>query len=357
MNTSKLPKSILFLFLLAALGAACAGQAPAPADEPEHSDAPLATATFAPTVGPLSELGLPGKLIYTQGDMGLWQIDLQTGQRSQLWAPPADAHVEGVAVSPDGQRLALAYAPEVSAVLRTDIYLLGADGSELQPLVVHDGPFETYANPVWSPDGRWIYFTHTDVLTDEGGGEGELVVNIERMAADGSGEPELVLQNAEQPTLSANGERMAYLRLDRESFGRAIWVSDVDGSNPRELVAEGTFAILSGLRISPDGGTVVFGASGPPSTTSAPFTDRAGSWLRAQPAEAHGLPWELWSIPADGGSMQPITDWDTDSPWPAWSPDGGHLAALQPGGVFLLQEGDPRYLGEAGGHGELAWSP
>jgi hypothetical protein len=71
---------------------------------------------------------------------------------------------------------------------------------------------------------------------------------------------------------------------------------------------------------------------------------------------AHGPPWEVWEISAEGGAPRQLTQLFTDGPWPAWSPDGAHLVALQPGAVLLLNETAPVYLGSALGHGEVVWT-
>ncbi len=54
---------------------------------------------------------------------------------------------------------------------------------------------------------NWIYFTRYDVLIDDDQGTVKSMVNIERIPA-GGGEAELVIEDAEQISFSADGSRM-----------------------------------------------------------------------------------------------------------------------------------------------------
>ncbi len=347
-------RQLAFLLAFAVFLVACGGAGSPSPDPPEASDpgTPL-------TADAIAELGLSGRLIYSQGEAGLLALDLVTGTPEILLAPQAGTTVEGVAVSPDGGQLAIAYTPELGPIVRTDLYLSNTDGSDLRPLLLHEGTFEDYANPVWSPDGTWIYFTHADVPADSTGSSGEAVLNVERIRADGQNSPEVFREDAEQISFSSDGTRMAYLKYDRSTNQRSVWVIDEQSGEERELLPVGAFTLISGLRIAPDGESVTFGASGALDTSlgasSPSFWQR---WFGVQVAQAHGDPWELWTVPFAGGEPTPLTDWDTDSPWPAWSPDGRYLAALRPGGVYLVQSSGDVFLIEAGqAHGELAWTP
>lgn len=326
---------------------------------PTYPATPPPSATFAPTTSHITALGLSGKMIYTQGLAGLWQIDLSTGAQTQLWKLPDKGYIAGVAASPDGTRLALTYAappPDGTPQLgSTDLYLASGDGSNRQPLLQRTGQYESYINPLWSPDGKWIYVTHYKPLTDDKGTFTGLAINIEKIAPDG-GTPQLVLAGAQQPSLSADATRMAYLRFDLQTYAQGLWIANADGSEAKELVPDSAFYSLVGPRLSPDGTTIAFGASGPLQTSQRPGF-RLTDWFGVKVAEAHGPPWEVWEVSAEGGPPKQLTHLFTDGPWTAWSPDGKHLAALQPGGVLLLGEGDPVFLGPAAGHGEMIWIP
>ena len=66
------------------------------------------TATLAPTAETLSSSSPTGRLLYTQGADGLWEIDFDTGASGQLWELPERAFLGGITASPDGTQLPLA---------------------------------------------------------------------------------------------------------------------------------------------------------------------------------------------------------------------------------------------------------
>ncbi|MFC1781589.1 TolB family protein [Planctomycetota bacterium] len=63
-------------------------------------------------------------------------------------------------VSPDGKRIVftLGQTDFLANTGRTDIWLINADGTQLQQLTTH--PYADY-NPCWSPDGKSIWFLST----------------------------------------------------------------------------------------------------------------------------------------------------------------------------------------------------
>ncbi len=134
----------------------------------------LALAACSSSAGEsIAGLGLSGRLVYTQGQEGLWQIDLKSGEIQQLWRLPEGGQLTGVAVSPDGLDLALSYAPPRgdSPFLRSDLYLADGDGSNLAPLLEHRGLYETFDYPTWSPDGQRMALMHLGGLFVTTGGE------------------------------------------------------------------------------------------------------------------------------------------------------------------------------------------
>lgn len=349
-------KRLIIAFLWCVLFVACSLVAPA-APTPDLSIlTPMPTSTFAPTRGSIAALELSGRLLYTQGAAGLWELDLQSGEQRQLWPAPQGTLLNGVAASPDGSRLVMAVAPAAGAAQfgLTNLYLADADGSNMELFLERTDALESFSSPTWSPDGAWIYYGHVLPMREEDGDYVGSRLMIERVAVTG-GEPEVVIKGGEQPSLSGDGERLTYIAFDQETQLRGgIWIANADGGEARELVPANAFFAMLAPRLSPDGSRVAFAASGDLQTATSPGRGLPG-WFVADVAFAHGPPWEMWTILAEGGQMERLTDMATDSPWPAWSPDGTDMAMLQPGGVFLLGEGDPRFLALAEGHGELVW--
>lgn len=367
-------RSILLAPLTALTLIACSGSPQEPAALPVAALSPTAAST--PTRLPQSAVGPRGRLIFTQGVEGLWQIDLSNGDKSQLWQVPDRAYLLGVAASPDGRRLALTYSPpppEDTPILRgANLYLAdaeclptareGEDGQsagcslDLQATLEGSSEFESYFTPAWSPDGEWVYYTHYRPFFDDQGTFIDASFRIERIPAAGGGTSEVVIESGLTPSLSADGSRIAFLRFNLETLSQSLWVASVDGSEDKQLLPDTAFFALAGPRLSPDGETIAFAASGPLQEALSPASSIFKEWFGVQVAHANGLPWEIWTISVDGGQPTQLTDWATDSPWPAWAPDGEYLAVLRPGGVFLLGSGEPRFLAEAMGHGELVWT-
>lgn len=307
----------------------------------------------------IAAIGLSGRLVYTQAEDGLWEVNLETGKVDQLWKSPESAQLYGVAVSPTGSAIALGYSPPSRAegLPWPDLYRIDRDGSNLQPLVQHRGPFESFDYPAWSPDGRWLYFTRSDVQVNEDQSFGDPIIELERIPA-GGGQPEVVISYAEQASISVDGSRVTYLHFDLESLARSIWVADIDGSNAVQLLADDRFFDVASPKFSLDGETIAFAGSGPiqPATFWPEDLDLL-SWLSgAQPAYAHGLPWDFWTIPVTGGEPTKLTDWATDGAVLSWSPLSGQLGLMHFGGLYVMGSGEPLFLTETPQHGGLDWT-
>ena len=304
----------------------------------------------------IAEIGLDGRLVYSQGSDGLWEIDLESGERSQLWELTDGGLLSGVAVSPDGLKLAMSYAPLAdSPIQRADIYIANGDGTNRQLLLEHRGTFESYDHPAWSPDENWIYFTRNDVLIDDGQDTAESVINIVRIPA-GGGEPELVIEDAEQISFSGDGSRMTYLQVDRETLQRTLMVANADGTEPMVSLLETAFLDLANPRLSPDGQTVAFSASGELAIGAEPVDSFWAQLFGIQAAYAHGLPWDYYTMPSKGGEIERITSWGTDGAVLAWSPDGENLALMHQGGLFVTGGDEPTMLAETPDHGGIDWA-
>jgi TolB protein len=63
--------------------------------------------------------------------------------------------------SPDGQRLAFCFDKTAPNQGDMDVYTIGADGEDLQPVLVTNGKLSHEEWPSWSPDGRWLTLSST----------------------------------------------------------------------------------------------------------------------------------------------------------------------------------------------------
>ena len=93
-----------------------------------------------------------------EGDTGLCIIDAQTGQvETRVLANEVfpDGYFAGAALSPDAQRLAIAWERDTEAnpqEVNNDLWIVGLDGTVEQAIDLGGNVVE----PTWSPDGEWI---------------------------------------------------------------------------------------------------------------------------------------------------------------------------------------------------------
>jgi Tol biopolymer transport system component len=209
-------------------------------------------------------------------------------------------------LSPDGAHVAFAWGGEKGEPHR--IYVADVNGGEPRRLT-GEGPAEAY--PAWSPDGTRIAFIRSGklVIARASGGEehqlapaftapvawppdsrsvvfsdwivsdtvglisADSLTGARRQLTSPSGGPSDI-----SPAFSADGSRIAFTRCS------ALGNCDVDvipasGGQPRQITHERTN--ISGLAWSPDGRTIVFSSR------------RLG-------------PFQLWRIPASGGTPELI---------------------------------------------------
>ena len=140
--------------------------------------------------------------------------------------------------------------------------------------------------PVWSPDGQRLAYQ------SDRNGQSDIYV----CAVDGSGETRLtnMTGNHEAPHWSPNGRSIIFdsdfSLAGAVSNAISIYQMNADGTQPRQLAAQGEFP-----RWSPDGARVA-------------YIIRSG----------------MWQIFTLGGGQ--VTSVPYDARYPAWSPDGRWLA-------------------------------
>lgn len=270
----------------------------------------------------------------------LWAVNVETGAKRLIGK--ADAVQPNW--SPHGHRIAFW---SVQRGGRRSVWTIAASGEN--PVAVVDDDFENW-NPVWSPDGEYLYF-----VSDRNG-----TMNLWRLPVDeltgkvlGPAEPITIPSSyIHQVSFSRDGRRMAYVRVDKKAnikqiafdpktaktVGGARWViqgsslatqPDVSGDGRRLVFSslgeknEDLFVLplsqsaasekisLTGdiykdrlPRWSPDGERVAF------------YSDRSGNY-------------EIWLINKDGSDLTQLTHVATETEYsicPVWSPDGLRLA-------------------------------
>ncbi len=309
--------------------------------------------------------GLSGHLLYTNFE-GIWDKAIG-GEPKKIYSVEQLGYLSGAAWSPDGSQVAFSYTPPTPdgnfAFGGGDIYMMNANGSDVRLVIVDDDPASTLSEPAWSPDGQWLYFTYYSYVQSAAAFTSTL--RIERAAPDGT-EREPVVDGAFQPDLSADGEALAFVRSDPDTFAQSLWVAQSDGSEARMILSADEFYALSGPRFAPDNRTIIFAGSGasatlPNSSRSSSDTAPAGwfDWFNPPPAAAHGLPWDLYTIHVDGTGLKTLTNLGEDQPSVVFTDDGRYALFWGARGMYVMNTDGSRLqrLSDTGGHGSLDWRP
>jgi serine/threonine protein kinase/Tol biopolymer transport system component len=312
----------------------------------------------------------------------LFRIDVATGARQ----PVLDADAVQPSWSPGGGRIA--YWGSVPGVATRAVWTVAVSGNGggSEPVRVTTDSALNW-NPVWSPDGRYLYYA-----SDRGGSMNLWRVRIDEGSGRVSGAPQPVTTPSSWSSLislSRDGRRMLYATVDgRNLLERA----EIDPrtllplSLPRPVTEEAkAFRFVA---VSPDGKRLVFDTSVPQEDlfvmaadggdlrrlTDDPAKDRIPRWSpdgsRIVFYSNRSGHFDLWSLRADGSGLEPLTR--TSGPPlinPMWSPTGRLVACgvgnrNQAGLVDLslpLAQRVPRLLPALNGAGETfspgAWSP
>ena len=293
----------------------------------------------------------------------LFCLSVNTGETRQLTHPPSTANDSGIAVSPDGRRLAFVRTVMPGA---GDIYQLRLSG-ELVPqgeparLTFEEQLIE---QPAWTVDGQEIVFSLGTLWSSSNlwrigvqsagrearpqrvasvGEDGmtpaisrgtyarlayarrQTDVNIWRrdLSSAGKGQPaEKFIASSRNdcaPRYSPDGKRIAF---DSDRSGSIqLWVANEDGSNAMKLTSERALLFYSMPQWSPDGQHILFAATvggqlrdflvratgGAPIAHSGPLSgwSRDGRWTYYRSSDDRQG--QLWKKPAAGGEPKQVT--------------------------------------------------
>jgi Tol biopolymer transport system component len=286
------------------------------------------------------------KIVYaTEGVSG----PLERRQTSQLWGMDLVTGVKqllnrGDAVqpswSPHGGRIAYWSVPAGGG--RRILWTIPAEGGTPVPVTNDD---HINWDPVWSPDGRYLYY-----ISDRSGSMNVWRVPVDEASGRVLGEPRPVTNSSQSLGLlsvSLKGGQIAYATDERKS-NLERW--PLDPAAPRVTgklspITHGSRAVRSS-DASPDGQWIAFDTSSPQEDLFVARADGSGQRQLTNDAAKDRLPqwlpdgsrilfysnragnYQLWTIRADGSELQPLLPGNRDALYnPLPSPDGRRIVA------------------------------
>jgi Tol biopolymer transport system component len=320
-------------------------------------------------------LNLTGKLVYSMGAVDkdnnyivqIQVLDLATGVITVVYTAPLDAWIYYVSVSPDGKQVAMSFSPapgENPDVVQA-LYVMPLDGSRPPELLfTPPAPADQYTQAEWSPDGKYIYYTHVNNQIPDDPSRVSALYTIFRMAypVRGGSQEELIALGAYWPRLSSDSARLVYISVDPLSDKNKIMIADPDGGNAQEVVISGPYVpdIKDAPLFSPDGQSILFSGLAPDAGQSYQ-PNLVEKLLGIRVARASGEPSDWWSVAVSGGEINRLTNIRHRGLYADISPDHQHIASFSKDNLFVMKpDGSELTLlipGLNGFAGTLNWIP
>ena len=295
-----------------------------------------------------ANLHLTGKLVYAMGTVEdnnyrirVQILDLVTGEVSIVYTVPINGWIYYVSVSPDSKQLIMSYSPppgENPAVVQA-LYIMPLDGSKPPELLFTPRIKEDqYMQAEWSPDGKYVYYTHVNYQIPNDPNRIYPLFEIFRMAYPG-GTEESVAKGAYFPRLSLDSARLVYVSVDPLSIKNHLTIADPDGKNPQQVVVSGSYVpdVKDAPLFSPDGQSLLFSGAIPvPPQAYQPNWFEKLVGIRVANANG-GTPSDWWSVPVSGGEITRLTNIQSSSLYASVSPDKNYVASFSAGGIFVMK--------------------
>lgn len=302
----------------------------------------------SPSPGPTSSvtwggLELTGRLVYVRlssnndvSAMSVEVLNLGTGEVDTVFTAPEDAGIYYASVSPASPQLIISFSspPSLGSAPNQVLYIMPLDGSAPpQLLVTPPTESDQYIQAEWSPDGKYVYYVHTN-YKDRTAGQSFPNYEIFRMAYPG-GQPEKIMDHAFWPRVSADSSELVYVTVDPVSGLNELFIADADGGNARQIDLAGANAtgIVDAPLFSPDGQTIFFSAPSPAQSYQPNWFDKLTG---VRIARAHNLASDWWMVPVTGGEPTRLTHIQNVNLFASISPDLERMVSFSLNGLFVM---------------------
>ncbi len=281
----------------------------------------------------------------------IWILDVESGLKRRIVGSAGDMGNDGVqpSWSPDGSRIAYWGVPAEGA--RRILWTVASEGGKPSKLL-DDGASNW--NPVWAPDGVWLYFG-----SDRSGSMNLWRMRVDQRSGDRKGEAEPVTIPAMASgfwSFSSDGRQMIYASNESKSNIESYPLdpATLRAGDTRTAVTRGSHMVLSGA-VSPDGTRIAYHAALPHEDlfvvhadgtglrqlTDDDSKDRQPFWSpdgrRLAFYSNRGGPYEAWLLSWPGGVIERVLPEGIGAVmFPVWSPDGKRLACTQEGGPAII---------------------
>jgi Tol biopolymer transport system component len=280
-------------------------------------------------------------------------VDIASGTERKL----LDADAVQPSWSPHGTRIA--YWSIAGEGAQRDLWTIDPNATNPASTVVrvtNDAAVDW--NPLWSPDGQYLYFG-----SDRNGSMNLWRLRIDEENGKARGNPEPVTTPARYSghfTMSADGKRMLFSAIDQTESMRTAPFDPVAGAIQAEArpIIAGSFLVFSS-QVSPDGRFVAVTNRGGQEDlfvvevatgelrqlTNDLARDRGATWSPDGStiyfySQRDTGRYEIWSIHADGSGLARVPHATTQAMWyPGVSPDGKRLSFYNDEGTFVLENG------------------
>jgi Tol biopolymer transport system component len=310
---------------------------------------------------PWVNLKLTGRLIYNAGivrSQGIYSaiqsLDLVTGEIITIFQDLNGGWINDLTISPDAAALVMSYTPPTGTGKQEALYAMPLDGSQAPQLFfTPPSDQDQYFQPIWSPDGSYIYFAHLSIQT-------RITYEIMRIAYP-SGKPEKVVDHAYWPRLSDDGTRLVYVSLDSATGANSLFFANADGTNAQQipLTHLPVPAIIDAPMFSEDNQSVLFSSPLGAQASIPTWFDRLMGVTRV--AADGTLPSDWWSVPLSGGKPNRLTRVRSLGLFGCFSPDNKYVVSYSSDGIFVMRPdgtGVTMLINDVGGtSGTVSWIP